>query len=62
MLIKQSGKPLAVRRLDHVRHLVHDDVLQQVLRLFGQLGVEADGAGGGGATSPLGFHALQEVG
>lgn len=51
-----------MRRFDQMHHLVHDDVLQQVLRLLRQLGVEADGAGGWGAASPLGFHALQEVG
>jgi hypothetical protein len=37
---QQGDKPLAVRRLDEVQHLVHDNVFEQVPRLLHKFRIE----------------------
>ena len=56
-----DDEPLAVRRLDQVNHLMHDDVLDEVLRFLDQLGVQADMSRSVVAASPLGLHPLEEI-
>ena len=58
---QQRDKPFAVRRLQQVQHLVHHHVLDQVLGLLHQFGIQADVAGRVVAAAPLGLHALQEI-
>jgi hypothetical protein len=57
----QGKKSLAVRGLDHVDHLMHDDVFQQVLRLLHELGVKSDIGRLVVAAAPFCLHALKEV-
>lgn len=47
--------------LHEVHHLVNDDVFQEILRFFHQLGIEADVTRPVIAASPLSFHPLQEI-
>ena len=58
----EGHEPFAVPWLQEVDHLVDDDVLQQVLRLLDQLGIEPERLGLGVAATPAGLHALKEVG
>ena len=58
--IHHQHKTSVVAGLDQVREFMHHDVLQALRRLFGQIGVQANGAAGGVAAAPLGFHALHE--
>lgn len=51
----------AVGRLSEVRHLVDDDVFQQILRLLHKFRIEADGALAAIAAAPLGLHALKVI-
>ncbi len=52
---------IVVGRFKEVRHLVDDDVFEEVPWFLHQFGVEPDVAGAVLACAPLGFHALQEV-
>lgn len=61
VLLKNGNEAVAVGWLNQVCHLVHDDVFEQVLRLFYELGVEPDITCLVIAASPLGLHPLQEV-
>lgn len=61
MLRHQRKKLLTVGRRDQMKHLVHDHVLEQVLRLLHELGIQADVPRSMIAAAPLGLHALQEV-
>ena len=58
MLAQKADEPLTMGRLDQMKHLVDDDVLQQVAWLLDEFRVEADVASAVVATSPLRLHAL----
>ena len=58
----EGHEPLAVPGLQEVDHLVDYDVLQEVLGLLDQLGIEPESLGLGVAAAPAGLHALKEVG
>ena len=58
--IHHRHKPGVVAGLDQVREFMHHDVLQALGWFLGQVSVQADGAAGGVATAPFGFHALHE--
>jgi len=47
-----------VGRFKQMNHLMQDDVVQTLLGLFGQFGVQADGADTWVAASPFRFHML----
>ena len=49
-----------MRRFQQVNHLVQDDIFEALFRLLGELGVQANGAGGRIAAAPLGLHLLYE--
>ena len=61
MFLKDGDESLAVRWFQQVDHFVDDHVLDQVLGLFHQLGIESDVSRFVVAASPLGFHPLQEI-
>ena len=61
MLFKDCDEAITVRGLNQMGHFMHDDVLQQILRLFHQLRIEADVSLCVIATTPFGFHPLQEI-
>ena len=48
-------------RCYQVKHLMEHDIVEQVLGLFDQLGVDTDITGARVAASPAGLHALKEV-
>jgi hypothetical protein len=61
VFLKDTDEAIAVRGLNEVNHLVSNDVFEQVLWLFYQLGVEADMPSSVVAAPPFGLHPLQEV-
>jgi len=61
MGIQQFDEALTVCGLAHVKHFVHDDVLQQVFPFPDQFRVEPDVARSRIAATPLRLHPLQEV-
>jgi hypothetical protein len=44
--------------LKQVHHLVYDDILEALLGLLGELGINPNSPGGRITASPLGFHPL----
>lgn len=61
MLIQDRDESITMGRLQEMSHFVDDDVFQEILGLFDELGVQADVSGPVIAASPLGLHPLQEV-
>ena len=61
MFTQDSKKTFAVLRVDEMDHFVDSDIFQQILRFGNQLRVEPDMSRSVIATSPLGFHSLEEV-
>lgn len=59
-LIHQGLKPRVVMAFQQVDQFVDEDVFQALRGLFGEFGVEEEGAGGGVATTPFGFHVAEE--
>ncbi len=61
VLGQQRYEPLIVRRFDQMDHFMHDHIFKQVTRLLGQFRVEPNVSLTMIATTPFGFHSLQEV-
>jgi hypothetical protein len=61
VLVQKADESVTMRRLDQMKHLVDDDVLQQVAWLLDQFRIEPDVSVSVVTTSPLRLHALQEV-
>ena len=61
MSCEDCDEALAVGWLQQVRHLMHDDVFEQILRLLHELRVEADMTRTVIAASPLGLHPLEKI-
>ena len=56
VLRKDGLKARAVRWLDEVSELMHDDIIDGARRLFGQFEIEHDVAGARAACPPFAFH------
>jgi hypothetical protein len=58
--VHQGDEAGVVSGFDQVRHFVDDDVFEAFARFLGQVRIEPDGGGAGGAATPFGFHLLNE--
>lgn len=56
VVVHEGVEALVVAGFEEVDEFVDEDVFETGGGLFGEFGVEADGAAGGGATAPAGFH------
>ena len=59
-LIHQRYEAVVVSGLHQVDHFVHDDVLEALRRLFGQIRIQPDAPELGPAASPFRFHPLRK--
>ena len=59
-LIHQGYETGVMSWLQQVYHLMHNDVLQALRWLFGQIGIEPDALGTWTAATPLSLHSLHE--
>jgi len=60
VLVHEAGETVRVVALQEMHQLMNDDVFQAFLGLFGQFGIEADGAGPGVATlTSVGFPPIR---
>ncbi len=59
-LVHEGNEAGVVGRFEKVHEFVDDEVFEALGGLFGEVGVETDGAGVVIATAPLGFHLLDE--
>ena len=57
MLIHQFDEPFVVGRFQQMHQFMDNDVFQTLPWLFGKVGVQKYGLGGGVAATPFGLHA-----
>lgn len=60
MFIEEALKAFVVGRFQQVKHFVDDDIFEALAGFFSEFGVYANRASGRAATSPFGFHPLNE--